>query len=140
MGMENRKHERPVSEAAVFCLEQYDCEMAPAMSKCKTKPSHKVSTWPKYQRRLLFAIVDVGGGRRCGVWGGMGLEKLRLSLREQLAIIRPRRKPFNRLDQSVTKAEWMKIPELGCGLVHSLRNDRTKPRGLADERKPKAIG
>ena len=59
--MENRKHERPVSEAPVFCLEQYDCEMAPAMSNCKTKPSHKVSTWPKCQRRLLFAIVDVGG-------------------------------------------------------------------------------
>ena len=71
MGMENEKHERPVSEAAVFCLEQYVCEMALATSSCKTKPSHNVSKWPKYQRRFLFAILDVGDGRRiCGVGGG----------------------------------------------------------------------
>jgi hypothetical protein len=45
-----------VSEAAVFSLEQYVCEMALEPSNCETNASHNVSKRP----RLLYAIVDVG--------------------------------------------------------------------------------
>jgi len=50
------KHERPVSEAAVFSLEQYVCEMALETPNCETNASHNVSKRPGF----LYAIVNVG--------------------------------------------------------------------------------